>query len=769
MLKITQYQSWDELAELQELWNPLLRRSSNDTVFLTWQWCEAWWRNYGDQRSPFVLAAWEGKDLIGIAPFYIEKVRLSGKGWRRLRLIGDGSHDSDYLDCFSQRGRESEIIGAFFSFLELQRRSWDWIELNGPLRNSPSLVAMEQCARERNWKLKAEAVPCASLCLPKSWDEYLTGLEPRFRTKVRSSLTALEKQLKERPARCASAREVEEWLPCLFDLHTRRWETSNKPGVFRDPRKRQFYRDISHAALEQGWLAFHRLKWAERSLAFQYGLEYRNRFHLLQEGYDPDFSALRPGVALRAWLMRHWIEAGLEEYDFLAGVSAYKLDWGAQEKSAVRLLISASGTGRFVAMDIPRLRSETREKLGRIAPASLQALRRKIVAAASAREKQLGSPGVVTEKVNGTARAVRRFASAAYTSTPLGAIGRSLSTNYAWDRHLNGRLFPWRRRPRPVCQIFHYHRVNDERDPFLGGLSVSAFNSQMRYLAATFPMVTLDQVANGDFPDQHPYCVAITFDDGYRDNFVCAFPILKSLRIPATIFLATGYVESGLLPWYDQVRLAFKLTTRSQFSVEVPGAPRNRLGSLSERAKCSEQTLIWLRGLVEAERRSALNEIFHALGVPSDLNLPNQMLRWDEIRQMTKHHISMGAHTITHPALSKISASDLQSEILGSKRAIENRLQSSVLHFAYPFGQPQDFNSLAKQAVQDAGFKTAVTGIWGLNEARNDLFELRRFTPWESNPSEFRMKLDWYRFHELQPARDRLVDPAFSVAHPEAT
>src|ERR1700692_219687 len=57
MLKITQYQSWAELAELQELWNPLLRRSSNDTVFLTWQWCEAWWRNYGGQRSPFVLAA----------------------------------------------------------------------------------------------------------------------------------------------------------------------------------------------------------------------------------------------------------------------------------------------------------------------------------------------------------------------------------------------------------------------------------------------------------------------------------------------------------------------------------------------------------------------------------------------------------------------------------------------------------------------------------------------------------------------------------------
>jgi hypothetical protein len=132
---------------------------------------------------------------------------------------------------------------------------------------------------------------------------------------------------------------------------------------------------------------------------------------------------------------------------------------------------------------------------------------------------------------------------------------------------------PLKRRAKPVCHIFHYHRVNDEQDPYLGGLPVDAFSSQMRYLAANFPIVTLDQIATGDFPDQHSYCVAITFDDGYRDNFVCAFPILKRLQIPATIFLATGYVESGTLPWYDQVRLAFKLTTRPQFSMDFSGAP----------------------------------------------------------------------------------------------------------------------------------------------------------------------------------------------------
>jgi hypothetical protein len=173
-----------------------------------------------------------------------------------------------------------------------------------------------------------------------------------------------------------------------------------------------------------------------------------------------------------------------------------------------------------------------------------------------------------------------------------------------------------------------------------------------------------------------------------------------------------------------------------------------------------ERTLLWLRGVSESERRSALDAVCRALNVPSDLNLPNQMLRWEDVRQMSKHNISFGAHTVTHPVLSKIPEPQLQREILGSKRTIENRLQVPVSHFAYPFGQSTDFNAQAKQSVQEAGFKTAVTTIWGLNEPDDDLLELKRFTPWEADPAEFKMKLDWYRFRAPQKEAERKAPPA---------
>ncbi|HZZ15005.1 MAG TPA: GNAT family N-acetyltransferase, partial [Candidatus Sulfotelmatobacter sp.] len=687
--------------------------------------------------------------------------RLYGKSWKRLRFIGDGSHDSDYLDCFVELGREAETMAAFASYLEDQRHSWDWMELNGPRKASGCVAALLECAREKKWELKADSIPCSTLKLPANWEDYLRRLEPRFRTKVRSSLALLSNSIKSDPVQCASNTDIDGWLALLFDLHTRRWASEDKPGVFRQSAKRSFYRDLSRAALDEGWLAFHRINWGERPLALQYGLVYRNCFHLLQEAYDPDFAAIRPGVALRAWLMQHWIENGLGEYDFLAGVAPHKIAWGATEVLSTRLLVSASTAGKAVALSVPKLGAQLRESFARATPSAVLALRKKIMLRSG--KKAWHSPGSEHRAGpgSGVTQVARLAASAAYASALLGRAGRMIATKYTLNPVMRSWTLPVRRRERPVVHIFQYHRVNSDRDPFMGGLDVEVFRAQMQYLASAFPIVSLDQVAQGTFSDQHQYCAAVTFDDGYRDNFVAAFPILKQFGIPATIFLATGYIESGQLPWYDQVRLAFKLTTRAHFYVDRCG-PGGDLKVPSSRLALMERTLGWLRRMPELGRKAALEEVFRGLGVASNLNLPNEMLRWEDIKQMSKNNISFGAHTVTHPVLSQISVSALKPEIEGSKRTIEKRLQLPVLHFAYPFGQAADFTPEAKHAVQDAGFKTAVTTIRGLNEPGDDPLLLKRFTPWETSLAEFKLKLDWFRFCQPQKARDHSLGKAAS-------
>ena len=742
-MRVALYQSWDELQPLAEHWNQLLTASASDSIFLTWEWCEAWWKNYAGGRPLFMLAAWEGGELLGVLPLYVDKARRWGAAWSVLRVVGDGSRDSDYLDGFARAGREREVVRAWLDFLAGVRQQWDWLHIEGTAQGSPCLAALTECARERGWRLASETIPCTTLALPKSWNEYLKMLQPRMRSKVRSSLARVEAQFGAAPGECISAGDIQEWLPELFDLHAQRWRQDHQPGVFGDPAKRSFYYDVSRSALAKGWLAFHRLAWGERPLALQYGFRYRNRFYLLQEGYDPGFEDLRPGVALRAWLMRYWIEAGLEQYDFLAGASPYKLEWGGERKLSYRTLLAPGAGGSWVAVSAPRISMDVKEGVRKLVPQALLSARKSLLTWKNGR--RWTAPVQPAPPLSN--RLMRWSASRLYARTPLGAAGRRLATQYTWQSAAAGRgLARLQRRTQPVCSIFVYHRVNDDQDPYFYAMGVSRFRAEMEYLAKNFHLVSLDQLAGGQLPTNgNKYCVAVTFDDGYRDNFLYAFPILQKLGIPATIFLTTGYIESGELPWYDQVRLAFKLTRQPRIGLREIGGPDSALETEQARLGALAYTLNWLRQTDEPTRARLLQELFRALRAPSPLNLPNTLLAWEEIRQMSRQGITFGAHTVTHPVLSSLPVPRLEEEILGSKKTVEKRLQRPIQHFAYPFGKKADFSAEAKQVVQSAGFLTAVTTISGVNDPQQDRYELKRFCLREPDLGMFGLKLDWYR------------------------
>jgi peptidoglycan/xylan/chitin deacetylase (PgdA/CDA1 family)/CelD/BcsL family acetyltransferase involved in cellulose biosynthesis len=740
-MRIVLHESLDELQRLGDDWNRLLEQSCSGTIFLTWEWCEAWWKAYGGGRSLFVLSAWEGTELVGIAPFYVDAARRWQKEWAYLRVLGDGSGDADYLDCFAKLGQERQIVVAFLEFLESVENRWDWIQIEGVPQDSPCLAALDETAKVRGWKLISESIPCATLPLPNQWTDYLNTLRPRVRTKVRSALAYFEQDMNVAPQQCDSVDDLESWLAQLYDLHTRRWESSSGPGVFRSESRRRFYKELSHSTLKKGWLAFHRLAWGDRPLALQFGFRYHNRFYVLQEGYDPSFKMLRPGLALRAWIVRDGIERGLEQYDFLAGTPRHKLEWGARATFSRRVLLARKPIAAWVSMKVPALSTRVREGTRKLVPEKALSWRRDLLLS----QKQRLWNGSSLESSLPLTGLARGLVSRIYSGTPLGAVSRRLADRYMWKAGGNGSA-RFHSRTVPAYTIFRYHRVNDDRDPFFNALSVSQFCAQMEYLAQHFRLVSLDQLASGDWPcNGHRCSVAITFDDGYRDNFVHAFPILKKLGIPATIFLTTGYIESGQLPWYDQVRLAFKLTAQSHLSMPAIGATSVSLKGEADRLKAMEMVLAWLRNSGDSNRPGWLPELFRSLRVPGELNLPATMLAWNEIRQMSRAGISFGAHTVTHPVLGGLPLARLEDEILGSKKTVEQRLQVPVRHFAYPFGKPTDFGCEAKRIVQAAGFQTAVTTVSGVNGPEQDLLELKRFNLKEPDRGLFGLKLDWSR------------------------
>jgi peptidoglycan/xylan/chitin deacetylase (PgdA/CDA1 family)/CelD/BcsL family acetyltransferase involved in cellulose biosynthesis len=742
MVEITLISRWEELQAISREWNEVLANSLEDTLFLTWEWISAWWNHYGSGRQLFVLLAEKQGRLVGIAPFYVYEVKKYGRRWKALKLIGDGSGDSDYQDCIALAGFEGEVAQALVGFLAGRRDDWHVMEFESVPETSPFIKAFLDAAKKNLAGMSHQAVPCTSIVLPSRWDEYLNLLKPRVRSKVRSSLAFLEKEIRSIPVVCSDPDELNEWLPILFDLHTRRWQQAGQSGVFHGTAKRNFYAEVSRATLEKGWLAFYRLDWGERALAMQYGFLYRDRFLLLQEGYDPGFENVRPGQTLRAWTIRHWIENGLKEYDFLAGSPKHKLEWGGATKQSLCIKITSNPASTWAFIKSQK---------------SIEAVKDAI------------RPVIPEQLVRWRKDALRRRSSKSYTNGASGSpslnagqvFRQGVGAPEAGDKRV-------RRRSEPICQILIYHRVNDDQDRFLGATRVDTFRQQMEFIAKNFPIVSLDDIASGVWRNRREkFCVAITFDDGYRDNYLSAFPILKALNIPATIFLTTGCVQDGKLPWYDQVALAFKLTARKSLDWDQHAAPSGAMESTEARIRKTQRTLEWLWGLNTEDRLRCLPELFEALHVSREPNLPNFMLNWTEIREMGKNGISFGAHTVTHPVLSHCKTEDVEREVVESKKTIERNVRQPVNHFAYPFGRYGDFNEDAKKTLRAAGFLTAATTIPGYNRAGDDLLELKRFTPWGQDLGLFALQMDWRRFRGFSQ-KEQHVTGLFGQTEPKS-
>jgi peptidoglycan/xylan/chitin deacetylase (PgdA/CDA1 family) len=306
--------------------------------------------------------------------------------------------------------------------------------------------------------------------------------------------------------------------------------------------------------------------------------------------------------------------------------------------------------------------------------------------------------------------------------------------------------FPFiKRRKHSSFQILQYHRINDYKDQIFSGVPVKVFEKQMEGLSrhhSVYPLEELvERALRKDIP---PRAVAITFDDGYRDSYDNAFPILKRFGFPTTIFLTTGAIESQVPLWHDRVFYAFGETDVPAISI---GGRQYPLRTFEERDRAVFAFRRYLRDYDYGRWDNLIERLCTDLGVALAACHRNaQKLSWSQVEEMSKYRITFGAHTVTHPILTNLALPEAMGEVLASKKTIEDRLNAPVRLFAYPNGNRGDFNEPIKHALKEAGFLCAVTILWGSNDFQTDLFELRRVGMWDRNPMICAMKLGWQKF-----------------------
>lgn len=292
--------------------------------------------------------------------------------------------------------------------------------------------------------------------------------------------------------------------------------------------------------------------------------------------------------------------------------------------------------------------------------------------------------------------------------------------------------------------ILIYHRILPEPDPLRPAEpDVARFRWQMELIASVFNVLPLaeavERLKDRTLP---PRAAAITFDDGYADNYTLAVPVLREFGVPATVFVATGFLNGGRM-FNDTVIEAVRRLEEGSFDLDVLDID-GLGGSYPLDNNADRRTLIsHLLPIYKYATPSRREEMTERLEKQLEESLPNDlMLTYEQLHELQKAGIEIGAHTVNHPILCNLSIEEARKEILTSKRQLETMVGASVSLFAYPNGRiGEDYDGRHIDLVRSLGFRAAVSTNPGRAASDSDLYQLPRFTPWDHSPVRYLVRM----------------------------
>jgi peptidoglycan/xylan/chitin deacetylase (PgdA/CDA1 family) len=288
--------------------------------------------------------------------------------------------------------------------------------------------------------------------------------------------------------------------------------------------------------------------------------------------------------------------------------------------------------------------------------------------------------------------------------------------------------------------ILAFHRVLREGDALFPDVpDARRFARILTWLKGWLNVLPLDEAIDrlscGALPER---AAAITFDDGYADNFTEALPLLREHGMPATFFVATGFLDGGRM-WNDTIIEAIRRSRHDTVDLSAIGLPRLPIASLTERRAAIDQCIKALKYRPLSQRVADAEQVAVAAQAtpPDDL-----MMKSTQVQALHRNGMQIGAHTVSHPILTRLSNDDARKEIAGSRAKLEELLDARVSCFAYPNGKAgDDYSEEHVGLIRDIGFAYGLSTNPGAAGTGSDLMQLPRFTPWDRTAFRFGARL----------------------------
>lgn len=279
--------------------------------------------------------------------------------------------------------------------------------------------------------------------------------------------------------------------------------------------------------------------------------------------------------------------------------------------------------------------------------------------------------------------------------------------------------------PMGRLSVLIFHRVLPEPDPlFPDEMHAQRFSEMCGWIKTWFNVLPLDQAVthlkSGTLPSR---AACITFDDGYADNLHVAVPILQQHGLTATFFIATGFLDGGRM-WNDTIIE----TVRSREDLSIA----DRQAAIATHIKAIKYRSV-------EDRVSETEQLARSANAKLPTNL---MMTSVEVKAMRKAGMQIGAHTVSHPILARLTDEQALQEIGDSKLFLEDLLGERIGLFAYPNGKPgEDYSPQTVEVVRSLGFDAAVSTQWGASRLGDDMLQIKRFTPWDKTQFRFGLRL----------------------------
>lgn len=330
-------------ASLRETWNALLQKCPDNNVFLTWEWLFMWWRHHGEGKKLRILLVKDSDNIIGIAPLMQWRYR---KWFFGINVVENlCAEECDYSGVVLTERAEEAIAALLNHLRKIAVDEKSVVRLWHIPADSYFLKALhsQYPAFSQALALREEICSqCFVIGLPDSWDEFRGNIGRRTRKNLRRFRNLMEDNYRVEFRKHADGDNLETDLEPLFHLHQKKWNQTDTPSKFDEPRERDFYLDVSRAFRENGWLDLSFLKLDGRVVSSEWGFNYAGTYWSMTGSFDTDYARYSPGNVHTMELIKSAIDSGQKRYDMLKGLEDYKSHWSEKKRNNSIIVITAN-------------------------------------------------------------------------------------------------------------------------------------------------------------------------------------------------------------------------------------------------------------------------------------------------------------------------------------------------------------------------------------------------------------------------------------------